>query len=134
MCEFSLFNTKLTIFQLIMVRTSYIRWDDNDVCLVLVRFYSASSLKRKSAGKHVIPLRHTLYYPDSGSTSLCSFCLSERLLYNTKWAFPSYIKFDKNSHIQNIGFHWRLQIQCTFILTLKDRCDFIKKRNCLWLF
>ena len=47
----------------IMARTSYIRWDYDDVRFVLdqhneLNFYSVSSLKEQSAGKHVAPLEH----------------------------------------------------------------------------
>ena len=50
----------------IMTRTSYFQWDDDDeVCFVLdqyaeLDFYSASSLKQQSAGRHVAPLGHII--------------------------------------------------------------------------
>jgi len=55
-------------FNHIMVRTSYIRWNDNDVSFVLdqhawLGFYSASSLKQhcqRSTVRHVAPLVHTI--------------------------------------------------------------------------
>jgi hypothetical protein len=45
--------------------TSYIQWNDDDVRFVLdqhtkLDFYSASSLKQQSAGRHVAPLRHII--------------------------------------------------------------------------
>jgi len=48
-----------------MARTSYIQWNDDDVCFVLdqhseLDFYSASSLKQQSADRHVVPLRHII--------------------------------------------------------------------------
>jgi hypothetical protein len=44
------------------------QWDDDEVCFVLdqhaeLDFYSASSLKQQSAGKHVPPLRHIILIP-----------------------------------------------------------------------
>ena len=48
-----------------MARTSYIHWNDGDVLFVLDQhaefdFYSASSLKQQSAGRHVTSLRHII--------------------------------------------------------------------------
>jgi hypothetical protein len=44
-----------------MARTSYIGWDDEDICFVLdqhakLDFYSASYLKQQSADRHDAPL------------------------------------------------------------------------------
>ena len=51
----------------IMARTSYFQWDDDDDEVRFVPdqyaeldFYSASSLKQQSAGRHVAPLRHII--------------------------------------------------------------------------
>jgi hypothetical protein len=46
-----------------MVRISWTWWDDDDVCFVLdqhaqLDFYSASSLKQHSVGRHIAPLGH----------------------------------------------------------------------------
>jgi len=51
-----------------MVRTSYIRWDDDDVHFVLdqhadLGFYSVNSLKQQSAGRYVTPLGHIILIP-----------------------------------------------------------------------
>ena len=51
-----------------MERTSYSRCDDNDVCFVLdqlpeLNFYSASSMKQQSTGRHVAPLGHIVLVP-----------------------------------------------------------------------
>jgi len=45
-----------------MTRTSEFQRDDDDVCFVLDQhaFYSASSLKQQSAGRHVVPLVHII--------------------------------------------------------------------------
>jgi hypothetical protein len=49
-----------------MARTSYVQWnDDDDVHFVVdqhaeLDFYSASSLKQQSAGRHVAPLGHII--------------------------------------------------------------------------
>jgi hypothetical protein len=45
-------------FSYIMARTSYIQWNDDDVCFLLdlhayLDFYSASSLKQQFVGRHV---------------------------------------------------------------------------------
>ena len=66
--EWLLLNAKWAIFfSYIIVRTIYNQWDVNDVCFVLdqdasLDFYSASSLKQQSAGRHVVPLRHCRIY------------------------------------------------------------------------
>ena len=58
------------------------QWDDDDeVRFVLdqhaeLDFYSASSMKQQSAGRHVAPLGHIIHYSDSEPTSLCHFGLS----------------------------------------------------------
>ena len=63
----SCFNAKWSIssYMYIMVRTSYIWWDDNDVNFVLdqhvlLDFNTASSLKQQYADRHVTPLRHII--------------------------------------------------------------------------
>jgi len=48
-----------------MARTSCIPWNDDDVPFVLdqhvkLDFYSASSMKQQSAGRHVAPLKHII--------------------------------------------------------------------------
>ena len=55
------------------------QWDDDGVRFVLdqhaeLDFYSASSLKQQSAGRHVAPLGHIFLIP----TSLCSYFLMLR--------------------------------------------------------
>ena len=56
-------------FNYIMARTTYFQWDDDDeVRFVLdqyaeLDFYSASSLKQQSAGRHVAPLGHIILIP-----------------------------------------------------------------------
>jgi len=46
----------------------YCQWDDDEVCFVLdqhaeLDFYSASSLKQQSAGRHVAALRQIILIP-----------------------------------------------------------------------
>ena len=75
-----MFNAKWAIFQLYYGKNKLIfnemnHDDDDEVCFVLdqhaeLDFYSASSLKQQSAGRHVAP--HDF---DSEPTSLCSFSL-----------------------------------------------------------
>ena len=60
-------------FSYIMARTSYIRWDDNDVLFVLdqhakLDFNSVGSLKQQSAGRHVVSLWYN--YPVYKPTTL----------------------------------------------------------------
>jgi hypothetical protein len=55
----------MQFFSYIMVRTSYIQWDDNDIHFVLDKhalldFYSANSLKQQSVGDMSPPLRHII--------------------------------------------------------------------------
>jgi hypothetical protein len=63
-----------------------IRWDDNDEHFVvdqtcLVGFYSASSLKQQSAGKHVASLRHIIKFSvKSGEKPLKQY-FSEQLTF-----------------------------------------------------
>ena len=73
-------------FFYIIIRTSYIWWNDNDVHFVLdqhaqLDFYTASSLKQKSAGRHVAP-----HYSDSEPANLCSFSL----MLHSKWRSNKY--------------------------------------------
>ena len=51
-----------------MVRTINFQWDDDAICFVLdqyaeLDFYSASSLKQQSVGRHVAPLGHIILIP-----------------------------------------------------------------------
>jgi hypothetical protein len=53
-------------------------WNNDDVLIVLdqhaeLDFYSASSLKQQSSGRHVAPLWE--HYSDSGPNSFCSYSL-----------------------------------------------------------
>jgi predicted alpha/beta hydrolase len=52
-------------FSYIIVRTSYIRWDDDDVHFALdqhskLNFYRASSLKQQSTDRHMDALGHII--------------------------------------------------------------------------
>ena len=52
-------------FSNIMWRKGYIQWDDNDIHFVPDQhaefdFYSASSLKQQSVGRHVAPLGYVI--------------------------------------------------------------------------
>ena len=52
-------------FSYIMLRTSYVRWDDDNVPFLIdnhtkLDFYSASSLKQQSVGRHVAPFGHII--------------------------------------------------------------------------
>jgi len=54
--EWLLFDAKLAIFTFSVARTSYVRWDNDDVLFVLHQhvisdYYSASSLKQQLVGK-----------------------------------------------------------------------------------
>jgi len=45
------------------------QWDDNEVCFIFdqhaeLDFYSASSLKQQSAGRHIAPLGHIILIPN----------------------------------------------------------------------
>ena len=57
--EWLLFNAKMSnVSTNILARTSFIRWDDNDIHFVKdqhakLDYYSASSLKQQSVGRHV---------------------------------------------------------------------------------
>jgi hypothetical protein len=55
-------------YMYIMARTSYIQWNDDDVCFVLnqhaeLDFYSASPLKQLSTGNHVVLLGRIILIP-----------------------------------------------------------------------
>ena len=61
--EWLLFNA--IFFSNVMARTSYIRWDEDDVRFVLdqhtkLDFYCASLLKQQPMGNHVAPLGHII--------------------------------------------------------------------------
>ena len=52
-----------------------VEWDDEEVCFVLdqhaeLDFYSASSLKQQSAGRHVAPLGHLILIPSQPVSAL----------------------------------------------------------------
>jgi hypothetical protein len=58
-----------------MGRTNYFQWDNDEVRFVLDQhaelvFYSASSLKQQSAGRHVAPLGHIIPIPSQPVTAL----------------------------------------------------------------
>ena len=58
-------------------------WDDNEVSFVLdlyaeLDYYSASSLKQQSAGRHVAPLGLTILLPSQAVLVLSSNCVVER--------------------------------------------------------
>jgi hypothetical protein len=65
--EWLLFNANSAIFQLQVYRgeNKLNQWDDDEVRFVLdqhaeLDFYSASSLKQQSTGRHVAPLGHII--------------------------------------------------------------------------
>jgi hypothetical protein len=77
--EWLLYNAKWVIFSYIMTRTSYIRWNDNDIRFVLDRhasldFYSASSPKQHSVGRHITLLRHIIPIPSQPVFTLSHQC------------------------------------------------------------
>ena len=73
----------------IIARTSYIWWDDDDVCFVLAQyaylvvfdFYSASSMKQQPVG-NVAPLGHIIMIQQAFVLTLDAVCLVE------KWQIP----------------------------------------------
>jgi hypothetical protein len=82
-------------FSYIMARSTYFQWDDDEVRFVLdqhaeLDFYSASSLKQQSMGRHVAPLGHIipiLSQPVSPLTNFKVFGLTwpglEPIIYRT---------------------------------------------------
>jgi hypothetical protein len=68
-CEWLLSTRQLSNFSAISSREQVnVHWDDDEVRFVLdqhaeLDFYSASSLKQKSVGRHVSPLRHIILIP-----------------------------------------------------------------------
>ena len=94
--EWLLFNAKWVIFQLI-VRISYIQWDDDDVCFVLdqhaqLDFYSPSSVKQQSASRYVTPLGHIILILNQPVLLLLlnTACLVDKQLYQlySLWFYP----------------------------------------------
>ena len=68
MSEWLLFDAKWAIFSSVVARTSYFQWNDGDVRFVLdqhaeLDFFSASTLKQQSAGRHIAPLGHIILIP-----------------------------------------------------------------------
>jgi hypothetical protein len=69
MSEWLLFNANSAIFLAISWRKQVnFQWDNDEVRFVLdqhaeLDFYSSSSLKQQSAGKHVAPLGHIILIP-----------------------------------------------------------------------
>jgi hypothetical protein len=71
-----LLNANSAIFQLSQVN---FQWDDDEVRFVLdqhaeLDFYSASSLKQQSAGRHVAPLGHIILIPSQPVFALSPLC------------------------------------------------------------
>ena len=61
--EWSLFMVNISNFSSVMVETSYIRWDDDDIRSVLDQqfdFYSANSQMQQSTGRHFAWLGHSI--------------------------------------------------------------------------
>jgi hypothetical protein len=61
-CQFSIFSAISWREQV------NFQWDDDEVCFVLDQqaefdFYSASSLKQQSVGRHFVPLAHIILIP-----------------------------------------------------------------------
>jgi len=60
------------------------QWDDDEVCFFLdqhdeLDFYSASSLKQQSTGRHAVPLAHIILIPtQSVLFFLNAACLAEK--------------------------------------------------------
>ena len=69
MSERLLFNANLAIFSAILWQEQVtFQWDDDDIRFVPEQyteldFYSGSSLKQQSAGRHVATLRHIILIP-----------------------------------------------------------------------
>ena len=66
--EWLLFNANSAIFQLSWREQVNFEWDDDEVRFVLdqhaeLDFYSASSLKQQSAGRHIATLGHIILIP-----------------------------------------------------------------------
>jgi hypothetical protein len=64
-------------FSYIMARTINFQWDDDEVRFVLdqhteLDFYSATSLKQQSVGRHVAPLGHIILIPSQPVFDLTS--------------------------------------------------------------
>ena len=59
------------------------QWDDDEILCVLdqhteLDFYSASSLKQQSVGRHVAPLGHIILFPSQAVFALCAVCFAEK--------------------------------------------------------
>ena len=70
----------------------------NDVCIVLDQhiefdFFSASSLKEQSTGRHVAPHGHIILIPSKPVTVLTPSCVLSRVRFNKK-----IIKTDQTGH------------------------------------
>jgi hypothetical protein len=89
-----------------MARTSYFRWDDDDVGFVLdqhteLDFNSASSLKQQSAGRHVAPLGHIILIPSQIVSALTpSCCLLSGNSANTNYIVFGLIKLGLETKIR----------------------------------
>ena len=86
-----LFNANSAIVSVISWREQVnVQWDDNGVRFVLdqhaeLDFYSVSSLKQQSAGRHVALLGHIILIP-----SQLVFALSLLILRSNKYQFQSF--------------------------------------------
>ena len=93
-----LFKANSAIFQLLSIswrRQVNFQWDDDETRFILdqhaeLYFYSASSLKQQSAGRHVAPLGHIILISNQSLLFLLNAaCLAEKqqipILYSLVW-------------------------------------------------
>ena len=78
------------------------QWNDDEVRCVLDQhtvfdFYSASSLEKQTAGKHVTPLRHIFLCPNqrikcSYSLKLIGYLRSSKIEFYNLWFDPTWLE------------------------------------------
>ena len=120
-----------------MARTSFIcQWNDDEVCFVLdqhaeLDFYSASSLKQQTAGKHVTPLGHIILIPSQPvfalSTNCIVFDLTRSMLEHTIYSIQGERAYHYTTdsvqklEINNITTFWSYKFSWKFISSFMKR-------------
>ena len=109
-----LFKANSAIFQLLSIswrKQVNFQWDDDETRFILdqhaeLYFYSASSLKQQSAGRHVAPLGHIILISSQSLLFLLNAaCLAEKqqipILYSLVWpdrgSNPRYTALEANT-------------------------------------
>jgi hypothetical protein len=113
------------------------QWDDDEVHFVLdqhaeLDFYSASSLKQQSAGRHVAPLGHIILIPLFTQHENNAHSYDYKTIYNHSYIIQLLviIKSKMNTHssiLHLIKFNYMYNIiMGKFVLSMKKMQEFVE--------